>query len=161
MMGRGDRVVHRRGHRRVMAMGAVAAALAIAMLGCGGGGDDDDGGDGVPDPYLLPAEGPPACELSADCPAGTHCDLGQCYQSCNTAVACELADVECSNRGRCQTGDPGDNDVEPPPATDNDAEIPVPAGEEILLGETDAVAMLELTASPLRRPAPAAPGSSC
>jgi hypothetical protein len=85
------------------------AAGGIALcIGCGGGsGTGGAGGGDVPRPYQPPGAGAPACELAADCPAGTHCDLGQCYQACNTALACAAASEACSNRGRCQAGEAG------------------------------------------------------
>ncbi len=43
------------------------------------------------------------CELSADCPANSYCDLGQCYQGCNRDLPCGEANVACSSRGQCVT----------------------------------------------------------
>ncbi|MDP3278626.1 MAG: hypothetical protein Q8Q09_25780 [Deltaproteobacteria bacterium] len=58
--------------------------------------------------------GPPApavgngqrCALSADCPTGTFCDLGECVQQCNLRDPCTGA-LTCTPRGRCADPDSG------------------------------------------------------
>jgi len=55
----------------------------------------------------------PECILSADCPSGLHCDLGECVQDCNTDVACS-ANLSCSSRGRCLAPTESDEDPAPP-----------------------------------------------
>jgi hypothetical protein len=49
------------------------------------------------------------CELSADCPMGTYCDLGECYQQCSTKQPC-AAGFQCNSRGLCvaHAEDPSD-----------------------------------------------------
>lgn len=90
----------------------------LAMLvGCGSGGGSD------PDPNTSngPAAGPPAkrtdtsaCIISADCPAGQHCDLGECIQSCNVEDPC-TGELTCSPRARCLPE--GTKDEDPAPST--------------------------------------------
>lgn len=53
------------------------------------------------------AQPPPAtdaagarCVISADCPSGTHCDLGECIQDCNLVDPC-TGQRTCTPRGRC------------------------------------------------------------
>lgn len=46
------------------------------------------------------------CALSADCPSGTFCDLGECIQQCNTRDAC-TGQFTCTPRGRCAEPDAG------------------------------------------------------
>ncbi len=96
-----------RSHRFVLGILAV-------LVGCGGGGGDDGkpgGGTnigGPPPPVTTSA----ACIISADCPAGTHCDLGQCIQTCNTVDPC-TGENTCSPRGRCIGAEEKDSDPEP------------------------------------------------
>jgi hypothetical protein len=54
----------------------------------------------------------PICIVSADCPAGTHCDLGECVQACNIARPCE-SNQFCSARARCVSRTEEDVDVTP------------------------------------------------
>src|SRR5882724_3793600 len=54
------------------------------------------------------------CVISADCPAGTHCDLGECIQDCNVDNACGSGN-ECSARARCLA--PSGVDHDPTPST--------------------------------------------
>jgi hypothetical protein len=56
------------------------------------------------------------CVFSADCPAGTHCDLGECLADCAGASHCP-APLVCSPRGRCLSAGAADED--PPPVTRN------------------------------------------
>src|SRR4051794_10658336 len=94
-------------------IGGLSAVLGL-VVGCGSdssSGDTDAGGTGggsagnagmssagttnPPDPTKGPI-----CIISADCPSGTHCDLGECIQDCNADNAC--ADRKtCSARARC------------------------------------------------------------
>lgn len=86
-----------------------------------------------PDDALAPAPAPltTPCLLSADCPPGLHCDLGECVQSCDTDASCDDAAAHeaggdgagaaeegrthCSPRGRCLPE--GEEDRDPPPPT--------------------------------------------
>ncbi|MGE5786882.1 MAG: hypothetical protein ACM3ZE_19975 [Myxococcales bacterium] len=52
------------------------------------------------------------CIVSADCPSGTHCDLGECVQLCNSALPCD-ANLACSKRGRCLSNNTPDADPSP------------------------------------------------
>jgi hypothetical protein len=72
-----------------------------------------DGGvsEGQPPP-VVDGNGP--CVLSADCPTGQHCDLGECYQQCNVETPCDDGQT-CSSRGRCL--DAGKTDSDPAPVT--------------------------------------------
>jgi hypothetical protein len=65
-------------------------------------------------PPPVTAKGP--CIISADCPAGTHCDLGECVQDCSTEKSCS-AGLQCSVRARCIKPDSEDSD--PAPATEH------------------------------------------
>jgi hypothetical protein len=47
--------------------------------------------------------------ISADCPAGEHCDLEECVQDCSTKNPC-AAGLACSPRGRCLQPNAPDSD---------------------------------------------------
>lgn len=92
-----------------------------AVLGEDAGAAESPRGDLSRDPGNRPlSEAPPAiethpaCVLSADCPAGQHCDLGECIQDCNTERPCG-PDAVCSPRARCLA--PSEEDRDPPPST--------------------------------------------
>jgi hypothetical protein len=85
-------------------------AIAATAIGCG---DRHSGNHSAPAP--VPANtAKPACVISADCPAGEHCDLGECIQDCNTVDPC-TGDLVCSPRARCLAPEAADRD--PPPET--------------------------------------------
>lgn len=66
-------------------------------------GDGESGAvyaSGPPAPYTQALQSAPRCELSADCPNGTYCDLGQCFQQCSTKQACADG-FQCNPRGLC------------------------------------------------------------
>ena len=96
--------------------------LAVLLLvlpfsaGCGNsdnnGGNLDGGSQAQAGQPPKPISDHPECILSADCPAGLHCDLGECIQDCNTQNACS-GDKTCSTRARCLT--PTQPDEDPPP----------------------------------------------
>ncbi len=73
---------------------SILVGIAGVLVGCGGApgqhssaaGTGKDGGTSAVPPK--PISDRPPCILSADCPAGLHCDLGECIQDCNTASAC-------------------------------------------------------------------------
>ncbi|QQR89556.1 MAG: hypothetical protein IPJ88_15370 [Myxococcales bacterium] len=73
------------------------------LIGCGSDG---------PDPVDFGLTDAPACELSADCPNGSYCELGICYQACSSKKSCSGGD-SCSERGRCSgSGDSNDVPIE-------------------------------------------------
>jgi hypothetical protein len=108
---------------------------AACLIGCGSSGSGS-GGDGTPDNSRggqgsgenpsIPAEPPKpvagrdACIISADCPSGTHCDLGECVQACNSKQACDKG-LSCSVRARCVK--PEEQDEEPPPVTEHEGTV--------------------------------------
>ena len=96
-----------------------------------------------PAPYTPPAGGAPRCELSADCPAGTHCDLGECIQDCSTANACSHDDQACTSRGRCVGDLKFDHD--PPPSTSNGVVLEAPP---IRIDDGVDTALLAIDATP-------------
>ncbi len=83
--------------------------LALLSLACSGN-DDATGRQTKKIPE--PSAERPACVISADCPSGTHCDLGECVQQCNTEQPC-AGSTSCSARARCLSPDQPDNDPEP------------------------------------------------
>ena len=97
----------------------VISVLAALLASCNGAPPSNP-----PAPYTPPPGGAPRCELSADCPAGTHCDLGECIQDCSTANACSNDNAACTPRGRCVTDLKFDHD--PPPATSNGVTLSAP-----------------------------------
>lgn len=141
-----------------------AIVLATAFWGCGGSqtsGDDEsektgrkesDSGDGMggagpdsedwrdgqemqgpPPPFEL-GEGATLCILSADCPYGAHCDLGECVQDCNIERHCE-DDLYCSSRARCL--EEGADDVDPAPLTSKVGEIVADPKATVLSGDDE------------------------
>ena len=92
--------------------------VAGITVGCGGSdhsGSVDGGTQATLGAIPKPISNHPACILSADCPSGLHCDLGECIQDCNTNSACS-GDKTCSARARCLTPKQADEDP-PPPST--------------------------------------------
>ncbi|MBL8682390.1 MAG: hypothetical protein JNK05_24705 [Myxococcales bacterium] len=94
--------------------GGVAMALSAA-IGCGEMSTTTDArvvNDGGSEASVM--RGPPApatgngqrCALSADCPSGTFCDLGECIQQCNLRDPC-TGQLTCTPRGRCADADSG------------------------------------------------------
>ncbi len=128
--------------------GAVAIASAIFLLAsCGG---TDEPGDtwvqpDAPDVYVPGPDGPPRCELSADCPEATYCDLGECFQVCNVEDSCGDASQYCSERGRCQDENVPDSD--PVPAVKNAAELRT-NDEAIFVAGDESMIVVELFAAP-------------
>jgi hypothetical protein len=72
---------------------ALMALTAASLLGA-------CSSDDPPSAPPKPRADHPVCVVSADCPAGTHCDLGECVQSCNTEQPCDSS-MACSARARC------------------------------------------------------------
>lgn len=125
---------------------AIAVASVIFLLASCGGADESDWVQPDPPlPYLPPVEGPPSCELSIDCPEGTYCDLGECFQACNVEESCNGTSQYCSERGRCQEENVPDSD--PVPAAKNLAELSTGAEETFVSGD-ESIVPLELFATP-------------
>ncbi len=102
---------------------------------------------GAPQPYAPPPEGAPECELAADCPEGTYCDLGECVQSCNVALPCSSAGASCLSRGRCAMSATEASD---PPVVDT--HVAVVSGPESVSIAGDAMSVtIMLTAAPTDR----------
>ncbi len=96
---------------------AFSLVSLLALVGCGNAATDpqqpgDDADAGIPSGPPAPANGHPVCVLSADCPVGQYCDLGECVQACNTEKACG-AGLVCGPRGRCLP--PATKDEDPKP----------------------------------------------
>lgn len=90
-----------------------------------------------------------ACVWSADCAAGQHCDLGECFSECTVPSDCSGSTV-CSPRGRCLA--PGVADEDPPPVT---KKIGTLTGEAVptVLSESDQELTIRLrtdTTEPVR-----------
>ena len=88
-------------------------------------------------------EGAALCILSADCPAGTHCDLGECVQQCHAEEPC-VDGATCSERGRCLRDAAGD--VDPAPITEKLGVVAV-SPTAIVLNERDELLRLTLTST--------------
>ena len=120
-----------------------ALVFGAALLGCGGD-EDGAGAAGTPAP---PKGVPPRittkppCVISADCPAGQHCDLGECVQQCNVDNACQSG-TTCSGRARCVGS--GQTDTDPPPVTEREGTIDVEP-KRVLLTDRDTTLKLRLT----------------
>jgi hypothetical protein len=116
----------------------VISVLAALLASCNGAPPSNP-----PSPYTPPPGGAPRCELSADCPAGTHCDLGECIQDCSTANACSNDNAACTPRGRCVTDLKFDHD--PPPSATNGVTLSAPP---IRIDDGVDTAMLSIDATP-------------
>ena len=111
------------------------AAGATATADNAGAAGSDDGSPVVDDT--------PLCVISADCPSGSHCDLGQCIQDCNDENACGKGKT-CSARARCLSEK--DEDADPAPSTDYQGTVS--AGPlTTLLTESDQVLKVTLTST--------------
>ena len=75
-------------------------------------GDNADAGDDGKSAPPSARTSKTLCVLSADCPAGTHCDLGECVQECNEQTPCPEAET-CSTRARCLADSEPDQDPVP------------------------------------------------
>jgi hypothetical protein len=135
----------------------MAAALGTTTA-CGhsgghpsaGDGDGDGGIVGFPDagPPPAPSVDPsprvathPSCTLSADCPAGTHCDLGECIQACSLDNRCKSSET-CSPRGRCLGAAVKDED---PPTVTKSAGTVRADPSRMLLTDRDETLRIHLT----------------
>ncbi len=103
---------------RAARLGSLVPLLIAGFTGaCGSSGsssepDPNGPGTGVNAQTPPPMADRPVCIISADCPAGEHCDLGECTQACNTVDPCTGA-LTCSPRARCTP--PGVVDSDPTP----------------------------------------------
>lgn len=119
-----------------------ALIAVVGLSGCG----SSDGASSPPPP---PNDAHPACVISADCPAGTYCDLGECTQSCNTVDPC-TGELSCSPRGRC--GPTGAPDADPKPPAQHVGDVQA-TPTRFALTESDKSFSVKLTAnstSPVR-----------
>ena len=105
---------------------ATFAWASLALSGCGSSeGSSDNPSDILPDGSPEgstdgwtengappPVSERPGCVISADCPPGTHCDLEECVQDCNTADPC-TGELTCSPRARCLDAEAPDEDPVP------------------------------------------------
>jgi len=107
------------------------------------GATADNAGASGDDERTPVAEGAPLCVISADCPGGSHCDLGQCIQDCNADNACGKGRA-CSARARCLSEK--DEDADPVPTKDYQGTVS--AGSlTTLLTESDQVLKVTLTST--------------
>jgi hypothetical protein len=143
---------------RVGIFGTILASSLV--INCGSGGappqvqpQTDGGASGAPDGSAENAgsadDGTPVtdtsalCVISADCPSGSHCDLGQCIQDCSDENACAKGKT-CSARARCLSK--GEEDNDPDPTTEYLGTIN--AGPlTTLLTESDATLKVTLTST--------------
>ncbi len=97
-----------------------------------------------PKPYLAPEGGALPCELSADCPAGTYCDLEECFQACHVRSPCP-GELRCNARGQCVT----DISVAPdtPPATHHVGSVRA-LNDRIIAGSGTSKVTLRFVAAP-------------
>ena len=137
--------------------GAGGAPESAGAGGAGGEYSADEGGSagssgpatGTPKPSSTsntppkPTSTTAACIISADCPDGTHCDLGECIQDCNAKAPCKKGFI-CSARARCIKAD--EPDADPPPVTEQIGIIRAePLSKE--LGEQDSIFDVHLTST--------------
>lgn len=120
------------------------ATLSLFSVFVLGGCHDNPLPTGVPAPYTAPSAGSQVCELSADCPAGTYCDLGECIQTCNRVIDPCTGEMTCTPRGRCQEQA---HDVEPAPPTTAPPSVSANV-QSIDIDEVTNEALVMLTSSP-------------
>ena len=128
---------------------SVLFCCCLWLSACGGSDTKASGEVGLPATPPSPLTEKAACVVSADCPSGSHCDLGECIQDCNTDVPCS-GNLSCSQRARCVTTEAVD--VDPKPTTEFQGTI---AASTTVSGlsETDTTFPVTLTstsASPVR-----------
>ena len=85
----------------------MVTAISSVLINCG-----SDAASPTKSGPPVPIADSPACVISADCPAGSHCDLGECVQECNAEVSCS-GKLSCSPRARCLPASAPDADPEP------------------------------------------------
>lgn len=96
-----------------------------------------------PPPYSGSLAQTPECELAADCPAGLYCDLGRCYQACNTVDPC-TGELVCIPRGRCAESSSAPADPDPAPSVPTQVTA---LTTRLSLGAADNVAMIQVAAA--------------
>jgi hypothetical protein len=120
--------------------GAAGAAEADVAAGAGG-----EGGTGTGSGPVAPGDGSNGCIISADCPASTHCDLGECVQDCNADSKCGKGLV-CSPRGRCIKSQ--ELDADPPPTTQHFGSVLAdPVAKELAEQDTTFAVTLKSTSA--------------
>ena len=126
--------------RRHTMFGSVAVLLAIGGAGCSASSGSSTGSSPAPTssatastPPPAPDSSNPACVISADCPAGEHCDLEECVQDCSTAKPC-TGGLTCSPRGRCLS--PGTPDADPTPTGKYQGTLTVTPANVLLTGKS-------------------------
>jgi hypothetical protein len=137
---------------------AIVALSYLGVMGCGhghgtsaaagsgnsgaasGGGQGPGGTSSIPAEPPKPDESTDACIISADCPAGTHCDLGECAQECSSKHPCAKG-LACSVRARCVK--PEELDADPPPVTEHAGTVTAEASK-LALEERDTEFELQL-----------------
>jgi hypothetical protein len=140
--------------RMVLHSFAVIGTLAT-LIACGSHDSNGPASNGEPDSTEVPDASAPdssppepttdraACVISADCPSGAYCDLGECIQECNTDHACSNG-LMCSPRGRCVTTPL--QDVDPTPSNTYEGTIAI-SSPVASLSETDTVFPVTLTST--------------
>ncbi|HEU4404595.1 MAG TPA: hypothetical protein VFS43_04805 [Polyangiaceae bacterium] len=131
-------------------LGFFGLGLGLALGACGGGGSADKnqptGKPTAPTDPPPPLAGGGACRLSVDCPPGTYCDLGECRQDCNTALACPSSSDVCGPRARCLP--PGTTDGDPAPTTDKAGTLSVLAAPAVVGPRDNALTLTLRSDSP-------------
>ncbi len=125
--------------------GIYSVLAAFAATAC-----SSSNGDAPPAPPPPAAQAEkPACVISADCPAGAHCDLSECVQDCNERDAC-TGELTCSPRARCVP--PGSPDQDPPPPATHLGDVKVTPSAVALTGDdhTFQVQLTSSSAAPVR-----------
>ncbi|HEX8793196.1 MAG TPA: hypothetical protein VF765_19770, partial [Polyangiaceae bacterium] len=120
-------------------LGCVGLMVMVGGAGCSASSGPSTDPSPVPSSSAAstPPPGPdsahPACVISADCPAGEHCDLEECIQDCSTANPC-TAPLTCSPRGRCLS--PGVPDTDPTPTGKYQGTLTVTPANVLLTGKS-------------------------
>lgn len=121
----------------------LVALLGTANAACGssGGAQPTKGVGSLPPP--APMSDHPACVISADCPGGEHCDLGECVQDCSTEQSCGGGNA-CTPRGNCVAPEtpPAQADTDPTPAAQYAGAVTASPSDNPL---TDADTTLKIT----------------
>lgn len=116
----------------------IFTSLSCVLVGCG-----SDAGHPEKSKPPAPIDDSSACVISADCPTGSHCDLGECVQQCNAQASCN-GGLTCSPRARCLA--PSESDADPEPTTTYAGSITT-SPSAILLTEADGKLSIEMTAT--------------
>jgi len=149
---------------RLAWISAPGLVFVSAMLACSGSTpiQADAGGDSVaPAAGTASGEAPRAeapvtdyapqstsartCLISADCGAGSHCDLYECVSGCNARKPCESGQV-CSARGRCLL--PARLDADPEPTSQKRGQLVVQPTDAALTDRDERLLVTLATDSP-------------